>query len=706
MTRARTAVLAGAVAFLTVAGAGIAYAATTSPLDLDVSAAGAHTGITVPSETVTTGLGAGYDEAAGVFANAGALTVTNTGDREATYRLTIQPSSSTATLPAAIQVAVGTVATTGACTTTVALTNAQTGALGSGDTAQDFLYTSETVPTKLAPGESIVLCVKTSIEASAIGGFGATSIDLSLTADLRYATGAAWTATADPIQVTQHIETQDIANLFNGAGRFYFFSAYDANAFGSSSNNIVTVGGYCMAWGASPPRFGLSSNTGCGGWNDQVRLVAAPGSPDEFMLLQNVNGWDQPSTPRWETAGSNKDVFLGAPIPAATNQRWVIEGRGDGTYRIIDAASVGTAAPQCLQYTTLDINPNSEGGGSASSGMKQVRPTTCIANTAASHDTADYRRQGFRFDLIGTPLPPKDLYPDGYPATCGNVNSDNTYLRLSWPVSDGYENETRFRILWAYRGVDGNGQPFTTPAQTVLTHDNGGATHTGLYNYTAGLETFWTWLQDYLSANGLPASGDSATVEMTIEQQITNNDIFRRITAPLEMGVRHLATGDNRVYCGAPPAPPTPTPTPTPTPSPTPTAPAGPISFPASWCTPQGQGYYLQLSWPYADGNNWRVFLWKSGDPAINPATDTGRIAFTNTWYEDGQPHVQLNFDQVTTWLTQHGVKPNNGNGNSKNTLSGVEVRIYRDLGGGNWEYYAMRPMTFKIQDGTTVTCA
>ncbi|OJX62944.1 MAG: hypothetical protein BGO95_11020 [Micrococcales bacterium 73-13] len=549
MRRGRLALLAGALALLTAAGAGAAWAAITDPLGLAVSASAATPGIAQTNGV--SALNFTYDEAASAYSTAGAVTIQNTGTREASYRLSLTPHDATVPdLPARISVAVGSVASAGACSATATLANPQTGTLASA-----FVYSSASVPLQLAPGASVVLCVRTTFDSSVIGSYGSTSLQIDLAGSLVYAAGASWTVAATAATVTQQVLTADIAELFNGAGRFYFFSAYDAAAFGSTTPSITTVGGYCTAWSTTPLRFGFTTNTGCGGYNDQVRLVQAPNAANEFLMLQNVNGWDQATTIRWEEAGTGTDVFLGAPVTDATNQRWVIEGRGDGTYRILVASTVGTPNELCLQYTDLDINPNSPGGSGAPGGYKQIRPAACVSNAAVTHDTLPYRRQGFRFDLIGTPLPPKSTYPDGYAAVC-TVNSDNSYSSTTWPVASGYEGESRYRMMWTYSGTTSGGDPFTVTAQQVGTQTNGYSTQIQLNSTDAALEAFWTYLQGYLSANGLPASGSSVSVSMTIEQQITNADVYRQITAPITMGLQHVGTNSNKIYCGAPSSPP------------------------------------------------------------------------------------------------------------------------------------------------------
>ena len=235
MRRGRLALLAGALALLAAAGAGAAWAAITDPLGLAVSASAATPGIAQTNGV--SALNFTYDEAASAYSTAGAVTIQNTGTREASYRLSLTPHDATVPdLPARISVAVGSVASAGACSATATLANPQTGTLASA-----FVYSSASVPLQLAPGASVVLCVRTTFDSSVIGSYGSTSLQIDLAGSLVYAAGASWTVAATAATVTQQVLTADIAELFNGAGRFYFFSAYDAAAFGSTTPSITTV---------------------------------------------------------------------------------------------------------------------------------------------------------------------------------------------------------------------------------------------------------------------------------------------------------------------------------------------------------------------------------------------------------------------------------------------------------------------------------
>src|SRR5699024_6473166 len=108
-------------------------------------------GVTVGSVHASTGLAEGYDEGDGRFANAGAVTITNTGTRAAEVRLALDPSSATSNLPAAITVSIGAVAAEAECTPSATLADAQSGTLGTGSAATPFEYRSSAVPAELGP---------------------------------------------------------------------------------------------------------------------------------------------------------------------------------------------------------------------------------------------------------------------------------------------------------------------------------------------------------------------------------------------------------------------------------------------------------------------------------------------------------------------------------------------------------------------------
>jgi len=204
MRRSRVAILAGSLAFLTAAGAGIAYAAVTDPLGLSVTASAATPGVDATSDLGA--LNFTYNEVEEAYATAGAVTIQNTGTRDASYRLTVTPHDATApTMPAQISIAVGSVANPAACTTAATLGDQQTGTL-----ASSFAYDSVGIPVKLAPGQSVVLCVRTEFDDGTIGSFGETSVQLDITAELVYAAGESWTVTDAAATVTQNVVSADL----------------------------------------------------------------------------------------------------------------------------------------------------------------------------------------------------------------------------------------------------------------------------------------------------------------------------------------------------------------------------------------------------------------------------------------------------------------------------------------------------------------
>ncbi|HWL01416.1 MAG TPA: hypothetical protein VNQ52_03480 [Microbacteriaceae bacterium] len=503
MRRSRVAILAGTLAFLTAAGAGMAYAAVTNPLGLGVNASAATPGVDATSDL--SALNFTYDEVEEAYATAGAVTIQNTGTRDAAYRLTVTPHDATApNMPAQISISVGTVASTAACTTAAALGNAQSGTL-----ATTFTYDSAAVPVQVAPGQSVVLCVQTEFDDGTIGSFGETSVQLDIAAQLVYAAGAPWTVTDAAATVTQEVVSADLW-LLNA----YPIARYWVDQVWVDGNDqLQTYGRVCKDGGiARPVRF-TGTNACADAWNSQWRLVPVPDS-NAWWILAAVDNFDQPSTPRWTYAGNGNPVVNAAPNNADPNQQWVLKGNGDGTYRIV---SVGGSAGGDVCLTT--------GGAGNSGGTLLIVPATCDSNSTT---------QSFTFTMNGVPHPGvildgnnHQVYPNGYPLTCGGTGPNDR--ALAWPAASSYGGETHYRVM--LNGVE------------ATIHTNGHST-----SIVAGQGQ--SWIQSWWAANGGGNFRNDVTV--VIEQKITSLSSWIPVTEPRTITILHLANNNNRIYCSEP----------------------------------------------------------------------------------------------------------------------------------------------------------
>lgn len=579
--------LAGALAFLTLAGAGVAYAAVSEALGVDGTATAAETGVAFVGTHASDGLSTGYDEAYDVYANAGAVIVTNTGTRDARYSVTIskvgESLDAESPLPAVLlkdvlRVGARVVADTASC-----LPSAEPAeTLASGSTTFESASLGGSAPATLTPGQSVTLCIETWLPESSIGPFGTTWIDLGIQTALAYSdvddavVQANWTVRSDsdavaaaeqPLVVRQHVLTEDLSLLFQSPiGRYWFDNVRNI---GTPLEPVYEyLGGICKA-GANPQpaRFpgtvgarGIES-AGAGqqqwipgdpwpnpatdgrpqcadGWNSQWRLVPVPGtSPQQWWILNNANvdEFDQTDTPRW-TASTVGGEIVNQIADESTypHQRWMIESRGDGTYRLVSTTLVDTSSqPVCITV-----------GPDLWSGVQRLVAATC--QTGADS-------QGFRFQLHGRPMPvvsydesvpldgTRESHPNGYAMTCGGSTTEREFR---WPRSWHYEGEVRFELR--FDGVTTAGQ-FTT-------HTNGHDTDSSGIHVNKN-DTSGDWVEAWYAAHG---NGQfSQAVQATIWQQITNHGEWTQITQPMTVWLRPInPASDIEIHCTEPTAPP------------------------------------------------------------------------------------------------------------------------------------------------------
>lgn len=592
MRRSRVAILAGSLAFLTAAGAGIAYAAVTDPLSLNATAAAATPGVAQTNDV--SALNFTYDEVTEAYATAGAVTIQNTGTRDASYRLTVTPHDATApAMPAQISIAVGSVANPAACTTAATLGNQQAGTL-----ASSFAYDSAGIPLKLAPGQSVVLCVRTSFDDGTIGSFGETNVQLDIAGQLVYAAGGAWTVTATATTVTQNVISADLW-LLNAypIARYWVDQVYvDGN------DQIQTYGRVCKDGGiARPVRF-TGINACSDAWNSQWRLVPVPDS-NAWWILAAVDNFDQPATPRWTYSGLSTPVVNSSPNNSDPNQQWLLKGNGDGTYRIV---SVGGSGGGDVCLTT--------GGPGNSGGTLLIVPATCDSNSTT---------QSFTFTMNGVPHPGvildgnnHQVYPNGYPLTCAGTGP--TDRALAWPAASSYGGETHYRVM--LNGVE------------ATLHTNGHST-----SITSGQDQ--AWIQSWWAANG--GGSFRNDVSVVIEQKITSLSSWIPVTEPRTITILHLETNKNRIYCSEPNFQP----------------PSATINCPSS----NADGSYTQISWSasseFGQWAEYRVMV--NGQELTTSGNATQKdfnsgTGFLQTWwaaYGGGQfqPSVTFTIEQRIT---------------------------------------------------------
>ncbi len=484
--RAFIPIVAGAIAFLTAAGGGAAYAVLSAQANATITASPAQIGITTVS--TTSGGAAGtlaytYDDALTDYATASAIQITNTGTAAAQIQLGFAAQSSTVTtLPPAITVTVGVIGATTACLPSTSTTRTKSSTL-----VAPWTYgPTDTAPAPgflLAKGAVLTLCIKTAIDTTAIKNLGATSYTLQVTPALKYANGAAWTATSGSIQAQQTVAS-DLLFFKDASGRYMFYqwdpdmsaAATDDDCvapYAASSQHLAGVTNYATVY------------PGCNDWQRQWRMLpVGDGYPDQWYLSNAIDDVPahQPAEPRWTDNGSGQPISVVAQnnaLPQNASQRWSIQGRGDGTYQIVNVAD-GLCATRMTGAT-----------GGADNWTYPSDPRRLIDLEPCQG--ASNQWQGFIFDQIATPIPSAPLA-----ATCGG--SLPWSLDFAWPINSQYPGSSVYQI-W----IDGFLVLTTGPNSGYDPHWRPGNTDPDLASYVAQHGT-----------------GGSAGLAVTVKQSISS----------------------------------------------------------------------------------------------------------------------------------------------------------------------------------------
>lgn len=183
---ARAKLIAAVTTLLILLGAGGAAAYWTASATLESSASAATLGVTQLDRL--DGLATEYT--AGALTTAGVTTLRNDGTAPGRYTLTVSAQSSTA-LTRALTVSISQVASAEQCTPGAALSPLAQGAL---TPSAPTLSARGDLAAKSAAGDSVVLCVRTSLPAQSVFLLGGEKAGLTVTSSLRYADGERWTA--------------------------------------------------------------------------------------------------------------------------------------------------------------------------------------------------------------------------------------------------------------------------------------------------------------------------------------------------------------------------------------------------------------------------------------------------------------------------------------------------------------------------------
>lgn len=427
----RLGILAAVVTFLTLVGSvgAAAYWTTTAGLTGNGKTAtiGVAQAVTPASGAPASGTPLAFTYSSSALQTAGAITVTNTGSREAAYTTTLAPSTPVnANLAAAISVTAFPVASTAACTASATAP----GGSATGN-ASDF-----TASGTLAAGASVVLCVQTSMTSAGTATYSEQSGGFSITTALRYAAGSAWTATSSAATFTQTVAKSGpvvVPAALNGGARY----------------NILGQGA-CVTGTSNSVTLAACQDLGSGdGWqNTQWRF--SPNGNGTYTINLARNSGSVPSPGQWQTIAAGTTAIPLQAAAATADRSWYVESLPSGGYQIRSAQS----PTLCATVTNVNLW-NSSGTGKP----WKIVLADCNGSSA----------QSFSFTMVGNPTPPVETM------TCsGNEWSRKT----TFTQNVGYEQEIVYRVFLANAATPDVRTAFTESVPTgynpyvQFSHDN------------------------------------------------------------------------------------------------------------------------------------------------------------------------------------------------------------------------------------------
>lgn len=294
-------------------------------------------------------------------------------------------------------------------------------------------------------------------------------------------------------------------------------------------------------------------------WHSQWRLVPI-GEPEDnqWLILEASNTFDQSRVQRWSYLSETHRIetlmpcnaytdttimwqeYGIAPYPSApcdeADQIWRIEGRGDGTYRIV----ANTALTEDDQEICATIGFPLWNPAADDDNVKDLYPEACLSSAES---------QGFRLQLFGRPMPSvpyhqlgdpmdREFYLAGYPTTCNSTSPTN--IEFGWPVSLQYEQEVRFQVRLGEDDADDDSDYDTTASPRAFGWPNNDANYAGAgYTPTMQLDPSeantsavkWSgWILNWYATHGNHLAWQA--VKIATFQKITSLGDWLRITDP------------------------------------------------------------------------------------------------------------------------------------------------------------------------------
>lgn len=366
--------------FLTLSGTGTATALWSAHQPLSsLTASAATVGVT---HSIAGDLDHTYTAATPSVASA--VTITNTGSREAAYSLTVDAESST-DLPSQVTARLGVVTDVAACTDSTSLS----AAVGTLDTA----VTLTSPAGALAAGSSVVICVQTIMaDPSTRSGEQLTG---TIVSSVAASSRAGWSASTAPTEFGQEVVAA-AGPLFNDPWARY-----------GIKHDGMCVGGI---WG----RDEIAKGYDCHDQLTEWLFKLTPFGTYNIEVAYNAHLTPQPL---WVGTASGVEKAANAQ---AASLRWEIALRTDGRYRFVNEQS-GLCATVSSQIVPNTSNPS---------------PKLVLDHCADGR--AD---QGFQIDLIA-----QATFPT-ISLACAPDGTDSPIMKYSWPVLAGYEQAVRYKMF-------------------------------------------------------------------------------------------------------------------------------------------------------------------------------------------------------------------------------------------------------------------
>lgn len=415
----RTGVIAGAVAFLTLVGSSTATALWSASTSVEPFTADAAT--VAVSHTVGTGLSHTYT--ASTLTAAQAVMVTNTGNREAAFSVTVNAASSS-DLRTHVTARLAVVPSAAACTPSATLASPAAGTLTSPVTLSG-------APASLAAGASVIVCVQTAM--STVTGHGGKSLTGSVVSATIAAPQPGWSASTSATTFTQSVTAGGSTIEFEGNARYWIRNALSfdhciSTRYHNTSNNTPV-------WQFQP--CGDESN-----WqsvkNQMWRFFATDGG---YYRVENVNA---------ERNLGAQSATTGAEVriqnSSGHTSQWAFIDNGDGTVLL-----------QLRADTSLCLAIN----GPALAALEGAYTHLASCNGAA--DT-----QRFVLDMLEIVVPP--------PITLRCTNDAGYNVYFAWDELVGYQADTRYRIFINDQLLSDSGYGGASGWHTVLHLQSSNAT--------------------------------------------------------------------------------------------------------------------------------------------------------------------------------------------------------------------------------------